>query len=692
LQPSRRNGRMYTASYDIGLWSMVFVGALPYIVCRPAQMWRIVNVDAVAIDWSVSNIEFLSRTIAAGITGFDRQGRPISDIPVGIGDWSSPFACSNSSILHLHNFPNHRLFSSSDNAATPDTAAFTNGNVWPQDYGFGRATGDVWRSNPPGPSRTNASALQANEGFLGIDFGSLVDVRCVRVTQGPTPNFGPLTLRLESRNTTADVWTEVFTRDVQEYPLYKSGTATLIVEECPLTIQLPIAGTINFTGGYKHPRSVDCSWSVVCPNQSDVVAISITELSTEHLNDSIMLYDGLVYTDQGVNAPPAWNTTPEINTTFRSYHGRGVPSCAEDEGNVLSSIGLDCSTGETCMKCIPTAHGCVGGSCPELGSMSADGRRSTCIAGSRSAVSALSRNISCDECNGLCRSALRRLGSCGGDVSLLNPLHPNSTNGLLLSDVCPITCNRPCAADVQSSVSRMTVRFTADGTHHADGFIAQYGCSAIDACGVALLFGGDNSTCSGCDGTVGSSGVVFDECGVCGGDGESCKGCDGVRHSGLVFDACGICGGFRGSRCAHPCNTSTGLYMEQSGSLDFGTGYSLNHMCEWHLVCPRVNSTPIILFSKFETENNLDFVQAFDGRTQNVPQMSHMLSYSASSVPLSAPLSGLKGPGYTSPLPSLQATGSHSGYCTVHSCVLPLSCVVYVQATKLRWYSSPTML
>ena len=55
-------------------------------------------------------------------------------------------------------------------------------------------------------------------------------------------------------------------------------------------------------------------------------------------------------------------------------------------------------------------------------------------------------------------------------------------------------------------------------------------------------YGGDNTSCAGCDG-VANSGLTVDDCGVCGGDNSSCTGCDGVANSGLTFDDCGVCGG-----------------------------------------------------------------------------------------------------------------------------------------------------
>ena len=34
-----------------------------------------------------------------------------------------------------------------------------------------------------------------------------------------------------------------------------------------------------------------------------------------------------------------------------------------------------------------------------------------------------------------------------------------------------------------------------------------------------------------------------DACGVCGGNNATCTGCDGVPNSGKVVDSCGVCGG-----------------------------------------------------------------------------------------------------------------------------------------------------
>ena len=38
----------------------------------------------------------------------------------------------------------------------------------------------------------------------------------------------------------------------------------------------------------------------------------------------------------------------------------------------------------------------------------------------------------------------------------------------------------------------------------------------------------------GCDGNAGTLNVI-DECGVCGGDNSSCTGCDGVVNSGAIY-------------------------------------------------------------------------------------------------------------------------------------------------------------
>ncbi len=34
-----------------------------------------------------------------------------------------------------------------------------------------------------------------------------------------------------------------------------------------------------------------------------------------------------------------------------------------------------------------------------------------------------------------------------------------------------------------------------------------------------------------------------DACGVCGGNNATCTGCDGVPNSGKKIDSCGVCGG-----------------------------------------------------------------------------------------------------------------------------------------------------
>ena len=68
----------------------------------------------------------------------------------------------------------------------------------------------------------------------------------------------------------------------------------------------------------------------------------------------------------------------------------------------------------------------------------------------------------------------------------------------------------------------------------------------VDICGVC---GGDGTICLGCDG-VAFSNRSYDACGVCSGDNSTCRGCDGVPNSGKVTDDCGVCGG-----AGSPCTT-----------------------------------------------------------------------------------------------------------------------------------------
>ena len=59
-----------------------------------------------------------------------------------------------------------------------------------------------------------------------------------------------------------------------------------------------------------------------------------------------------------------------------------------------------------------------------------------------------------------------------------------------------------------------------------------------DACG---LCGGDNSTCTGCDGVL-FSGTQLDQCGVCDG-GDITRDCHGDCFGSAVVDDCGTCAG-----------------------------------------------------------------------------------------------------------------------------------------------------
>jgi len=65
----------------------------------------------------------------------------------------------------------------------------------------------------------------------------------------------------------------------------------------------------------------------------------------------------------------------------------------------------------------------------------------------------------------------------------------------------------------------------------------------VDECGEVC---GDGKGCAGCWGENNRCGVCIEQidlCGVCGGNSDTCYGCDGIPGSGLVYDECGDCGG-----------------------------------------------------------------------------------------------------------------------------------------------------
>lgn len=569
---------------------------LPHVFTAPARMWRVVNLDRIEVDWSVSELQFLTATQPAPSNAQERTGNPW---PLGAGDWQTPFACVNTSALTLSQFPSHRILSSYEFGATPSTAAF-DGSI---EFGRRDDADTVWRSGVAGLS------LEAGAGFLGVDFGRDVDVRCMRITQGEGPMWGSERLELQSSPDGVQ-WTSAYTETILEYPLYEYGTNTLIIQECSLSVDIGTSGVLNFTGLAADPRALDCAWTIECGGQNDVAAVQLTEFRTTTQQDLLLLYDGDAYQPGAAvgSAPEFLSAVPQLHT----YQG-SVPPCTEDADGYLGALGLDCTDGSECMECIPTWRGCRTGtsleSCPPIGSPSLDGRNSTCIAGSPASVH---QGLDCATCGAACTSALSKLGSCGGDISTL----PNSgaPTGTLLSAVCPILCSSPCPGELQATTGAMSLRYTADGAKSDDGFVLDYTCQPLDDCGVSQGLGGDGSTCAGCDG-ISNSGALLDECGVCGGNGESCKGCDGVRFSGLVFDSCGICGGDRGTSCADPCDSPHGMHMENAGSIDFGSGYANGESCEWHFFCPDPQDKVLISFSQFATENTFDYIEFFEGET-----------------------------------------------------------------------------
>ena len=87
------------------------------------------------------------------------------------------------------------------------------------------------------------------------------------------------------------------------------------------------------------------------------------------------------------------------------------------------------------------------------------------------------------------------------------------------------------------------------------------GSAVIDDCGVCSKGASGvefnwNKDCAGqCFGSHKPSDPAcncktsLDICYVCGGDNSSCSGCDGVPYSGVSYDYCGVCGGTAKSCC-----------------------------------------------------------------------------------------------------------------------------------------------
>lgn len=610
---------------------------VPCVLTHPARMWRVMNLNRIEIDWSVSELQFLSRTAPAPS---DQGERTRGNVwPVGAADWQTPFECDSSSALDLADFPSHQKLSSYDWHATPVSAAF-DGSVE-----FARSVGtSVWRSGVGG------FGLNASAGYIGIDFGSDVDVRCIRLTQGAQPKWGSEAVQLQS-SPDGQTWTDILAVDSFEYPQWEQGTSTLMITECQRAVPITSSGVLNFTGGFAAAEPFDCSWFIEC-GADEVASMQLSEVQTSNAADLVYMYDGDAYTEGGlgpgvrpqfVSTVPQLQNQPAAAISFGSYHGT-LPSCVEDLDGRLSAAGMDCSDGSQCRECIPTLRGCRAGTsteaCPPIGSPSPDGRNSTCIAGSSATVHA---GLSCAQCYTDCPSALFKLGGCGGLINgLVGPtgIAVRAPADMLLSDVCPNLCSSPCPGDLQTSATSMTVRYTGDGLGDPTaGFVGTYTCAPLDACDVSAGLGGDNSSCVGCDG-IPNSGLVVDLCGVCAGDGTSCLGCDTIPWSGLQFDECGVCGGDRGTSCADPCNSTLGLHMENAGSIDFGSGYGIDHICEWHLFCPHPEDHILLSFSQFSTENTFDYVKFYEG--PELDEASPLIDYQGFAV---TPLSGMTIPG-----------------------------------------------
>ena len=64
-----------------------------------------------------------------------------------------------------------------------------------------------------------------------------------------------------------------------------------------------------------------------------------------------------------------------------------------------------------------------------------------------------------------------------------------------------------------------------------------------------------------------------------------------------------------------------GDYLVDSGVVDKTQGYGHGHDCNWYLSCSDPAASPILTFSRFNTEANFDYVTVYDGDNNNAAQL-----------------------------------------------------------------------
>ena len=168
--------------------------------------------------------------------------------------------------------------------------------------------------------------------------------------------------------------------------------------------------------------------------------------------------------------------------------------------------------------------------------------------------------------NGSCIEAQGCNNWCEGDETTLLELDcTGECGGQIVEDDCG-ECVDGVGADAtpeDGSASLYTCAMACDGNYYNDDT-----APSTDSCNIC---GGDNSTCLDCA-DVANGTAIYDNCGNCVQPSASCSpDCAGVWGGTQVDDNCGVCGG-NDSTCTD-CNDTVGglAYMDACGECVGGT-------------------------------------------------------------------------------------------------------------------------